>query len=106
MKFAVLDSTGEDIRDPDSEEKIGSVVRTKIKVKIVLVQEHLSVGRTYERTSGTSGLFGGPSVADLFSYRPPRPRTLAIDEAVFRPLEESESYVKRGDAVREIQDDD
>lgn len=106
MKFGVLDVTGAEIKDPDSREVIGSVMRTKIKVKAVEVQARISVCRTYEKTGGGGGLFGGPSIADLFQYQPPRSRTLATEEALFPPLTEAESYVKRGDPVRQIAEDD
>jgi hypothetical protein len=106
MNFAVLDESGHDIRDPDTNEVIGSVVREKIRVRIVEVQEQISVGRTYERTPGRGGLFGGPSISDLLQYQPARPRTLATDEALYQPLTEAESYVKSGDSVRQLPKDD
>jgi hypothetical protein len=106
MKFAVLDTTGSEIKDPDTNTVIGSVLRTKIKVRIVQVQAALSVGRTYEKTPGRGGLFGSPTIADMLQYEVPRPRTLATEEALFPPLTESESYIKRGDPVRQISDDE
>jgi hypothetical protein len=105
MTFAVLDNTGASIKDPDTNEEIGSVLRDKIRVKIVQVKDSLSVGRTYEVTRGRGGLFGSASIADMLAYEPPHPRTLSTDEAVFPPLNESQSYVKRGDIVRQVVDD-
>lgn len=105
MKFAVLDPSGNEIMDPESGRAIGSVFRTKINVRIVEVQPHLSVGRTYEMTPGRGGAFS-LSIADYLRYEPPHPRTLRTDEAVFQPIKEEESYVKRGDAVRQLPDEE
>jgi hypothetical protein len=106
MRFAVLDPSGVDITDPETLEPIGSVYRTKIRVQIIEVQPHMSVGRTYEKTLGVRGILDPSAfdVASLFRYDPPRLRTLKADDAVLQTITEAESYVKRGDPVRQIED--
>ena len=48
MIFDVLDSAGDNILDPDSGLVIGSIHRPKVRLKIVTVQDKLSVARTYK----------------------------------------------------------
>lgn len=55
MRFAILNSKGPDIKDPETGKSLGSVELEKTVVKIVRVQEHLSVGRTF-RTFKTAGI--------------------------------------------------
>jgi hypothetical protein len=47
MRFAVLNRRGTDIKDPDTGEPLGSVEIEKVLVKVVRVDEHLSVTRTF-----------------------------------------------------------
>ncbi|MEX2135933.1 MAG: hypothetical protein WEB29_03085 [Chloroflexota bacterium] len=101
MRFEVLDPNSEDIRDPDTQEVIGSVYRPKVNVEAVIVEDRLSVARTYERTGGTGGL-AALSLSRAFYGEPSRPVTLKTDEEMWEPLTEADSYVKRGDPVREI----
>src|SRR5262249_52570621 len=62
MYFDVLDPKGEDIKDPDTGEVLGSVERPKVRVQIVQVQERLSVASTYKQRQvnvGGQGLGSG-----------------------------------------------
>jgi hypothetical protein len=101
MRFEVLDPNSEDIQDPDTQEVIGSVYRPKVNVEAVIVEDRLSVARTYERTGGTAGI-GILGLNRAFYGEPSRPVSLKTDEEVWEPLTEAESYVKTGDPVREI----
>lgn len=110
MYFDVLDPKGEDIKDPDTDEVLGSVERPKVRVQVVKVQERLSVASTYKkrevnvggRGAGLPGLSGG--FAELFM--PPKYvtkyETLKTTERTWEDLDESESYVKIGDPVVQV----
>ena len=54
MRFAVLNRRGTDIRDPDTGDVLGSVELEKVLVKVVRVDEHLAVARTF-RTFTVAG---------------------------------------------------
>lgn len=106
MKFAVLSETGEDIRDPETDEVLGSVYRSKVEVQVVTVKERLSIGRTFKthrRNLGGGGV-GGAAIARAFE--PPRwvteYETLKIEESDWEDISESESYVSEGDPVEEV----
>ena len=43
MDFNVMDTNGEDIRDPDTNEVLGSIERPKIRVRVIHAQEKLAV---------------------------------------------------------------
>ena len=43
MDFNVLDTNGEDVRDPDTNEVLGSIERPKVRVRVVHAQERLAV---------------------------------------------------------------
>ena len=110
MYFDVLDPKGEDIKDPDTGEVLGSVERSKVRVQVVKVQERLSVASTYKkrevniggRGAGLTSLSGG--FAELFM--PPKfvtkYETLKTTERTWEDLDESESYVKIGDPVVQV----
>ena len=113
MKFRILDKENK-VFDPETKEELGMIQREKVRVKIVEVQEKISVGRTYEtyefKTSG-SGMFSSASMLDLLN--PPRiitkVKTLSFDEndtgTGYEPLNEERSYVKVGDDAELIIED-
>ena len=103
MKFEVLEPEGVAITDPETEMELGEEVGIKILVKVVRAEEEYSVARTFERVGGSQPL--GLGMAAILGATPSRPRTLRTDEALFAPLSEAKSYVKRGDPVRQIEDD-
>ena len=43
MDFNVMDTNGEDIRDPDTNEVLGSIERPKVRVRVIHAQEKLAV---------------------------------------------------------------
>lgn len=57
MYFDVLDPVGHDITDPDTGKILGSIERSKVRVKIAKVQDFLSVASTYK--SSTTNVGGG-----------------------------------------------
>ena len=100
MLFEVMDTRYINITDPDTKERLGSIVRPKVRVKITEVHDRLSVATTYRTENADIGTRLGGSVS--FSGRI---ETLekggklggAPDE-----IDESESYVKTGDPVIQI----
>lgn len=108
MYFDVLDPKGEDIKDPDSGEVLGSIERPKVRVRVVKVQDRLSVASTYKtRTINAGGQgpsFGISGLSDLFmpAKYVTRYETLKTDEKTWENLEEQESYVKTGDPVVQV----
>jgi hypothetical protein len=87
---------------------LGSVFRAKIEVKIVSVKEKLSIGRTF-RTFRRN--LGGRGFAPLGkAFEPPNwvteTETLKTAEKTWEDIDESESFVKTGDPVEEVRDDD
>ena len=105
MIFGVLEIK-EGITDPDTGEVLGSVESTKIRVKVVDVQPKLSVCRTYEPYQVNIG-GSGKSIFPAFFEPPPKwvtkVKTLKSEDAEFKDLGETGSYVRIGDKVRQLE---
>ena len=117
MVFRVLDIEEDDIVDPDSGVNLGSLERTKVKVKIDLVKKRMSIAKTYQKKTVN---IGGSAVGMVaFAERivnisdqltPPqwvdKYETLKLPDD-FEPLDESDSIVNIGDIViSTIEEDD
>lgn len=103
MKFEVLEPGGVAITDPETKTELGSVTIVKIRVRVTAVERKWAIAETFEFVGGGAG--GGLfTAAAMLGYGSAHVRTLRTDEAIARPLSEAESYVKRGDPVREIQE--
>lgn len=107
MYFDVLDPKGEDIRDPDSGDVLGSIDRPKVRVQVVKTEERLSVASTFRKKTVNVGGRGGLAVGGLAEmFLPPKHvtkyETLKTTEKTWEDLEESESYVKTGDPVVQV----
>jgi hypothetical protein len=104
MRFAVLDTAAEGIRDPETGEDIGSVYRTKVRVEVVVVKDRFSIARTYGKRRVNVGGSGIGTLGDAF--KPPRWETrfetLKASEAAWEELSEERSLVKTGDPIEEI----
>jgi hypothetical protein len=109
MKFRVFDRPAE-VRDPNTKEILGTVRREKVRVKVVAVQNKLSIGRTYETYEVHEGGGGFDSLGWARLLKPPRVvthvRTLRYDDSGldYGPLEEDKSYVKVGDPVESFEE--
>lgn len=106
MFFDVLDTSGEEIRDPENNELLGSVDRVKVRVKVTRVQDKLSVASTFEKTRIN---IGGEGIGiSTFSslLMPPKYvvkyKTLRLDDMTRGEISESQSYVKIGDPVEQV----
>ena len=107
MYFDVLDPKGDDIKDPDSGEVLGSIERPKVRVQVVKTEERLSVASTFRKKTVNVGGRGGFAVGGLAEmFLPPKHvtkyETLKTTEKTWEDLEESESYVKTGDPVVQV----
>ena len=110
MLFDVLDPTSENIRDPDTRQVIGSLSRPKVRVKIVDVQEKISVASTYRGKDVNIGGTGPSLNAWATLLAPPRWvrefETLKTEEATWEDLKEEDSYVATGDPVVQVIEDE
>jgi hypothetical protein len=104
MRFEVMEPTGVMVTDPDTGKPLGEETQVKIKVKVVRVESDYSVARSDEEIPGKGGSLFWASDA-LLKGTPARLRTLATDDALFPALDEEESFIKRGDPVREIEEE-
>src|SRR6476660_7390140 len=111
MKFDVMDPKGEDIRDPDTGEVLGSLPRPKVRVEVTQVAERLSVARTFKtrkvNVGGHNEAFAGLALNDFaISLLPPKwvteYETLKTHEKTWEDIAEEESYVKTGDPVVKV----
>ena len=107
MYFDVLDPKGEDIRDPDTHEILGSLERPKVRVQIVKTEDRISVASTFKKKTVNVGGRGGLAVSGLAEmFMPPKHvtkyETLKTTEKTWEDLEESDSYVKTGDPVVQV----
>lgn len=104
MKFAILDTAAEGIKDPETGEVLGSVYRTKVRVKVVAVKERLSIARTYVTRRVNVGGMGLGAFSETFKPAKweTRYETLKAEDAAWEALSEERSIVKTGDPVEQI----
>lgn len=106
MRFEVLDTKAENIKDPDTGELLGSIDRPKVQVEVTKVAEHLAIAATFRKKELNVG--GGMMALTALArqFEPPKYEakyeTLKTNEATWEDLDESKSFVKTGDPVREI----
>lgn len=104
MKFKILANTPMEVADPETGEKLGILDREKVRVTTTEVQEKFSVCKTYRTT--VIGGWNFPNFAAL-SVRQEFPETLKVEDSQLpQPLSEEESYVKVGDRVVQLMEDD
>ena len=108
MCFEIMDQKHQDIEDPDTGALLGSIERPKVRVKIIVVQDRLSLAATYKKKTinvGGSG-FGAIPVGLAQALMPPKwvtkYETLKTEEQTWENLDEKESFVKIGDAVVQV----
>jgi hypothetical protein len=108
--FEVLDTTGTDIRDPETARPIGSVLRPKVRVRVIEVQPDLAVAATYRTYRRNVGGTGPDLSMAIRSFSPPRwvkeRETFKPEDAAWEAISEDESFVKTGDPVRQVIEQD
>ena len=104
MQFQVLAESPVEIRDPETDELLGTVDREKVRVQAVDVHPNFSICRTYRvRRIPGSSMYYAMKLPTLIAPPETVPETLkAEDSEYLPPLPEEESYVKRGDRVVEL----
>ena len=105
MYFDVMDPTGEDITDPDTEEVLGSIERSRVRVKVTHVQERLSIASTYKTKRINVGGHGIDPKFTRFLMPPEwitKYETLKTKEKTWEDIDEEESYVRAGDPVIQV----
>lgn len=107
MYFDVLFPQSGEIRDPDTDEVLGSVKRTKVRVRVTEVQKKLAVASTYRfKQVNVGGPFDiGPFSRSLMPSKwITKYETLKKSEreAVKEDLDEEDSFVKVGDPVVQV----
>jgi len=107
MLFDVLDVKGEDIRDPDSDEVLGSLRRPKVRVRVTRVEERLSVASTFRSKKVNVGGQGDVAFGNIHKlFESPnwvrRYETLKTTEKTWEDLNEEDSFVRTGDPVIEV----
>ncbi len=96
------------IKDPDTNEVLGSIKRTKVRVQITEVQEKLAVASTYRSTRvnlGGAGFDFGPfSRALMPSEWITKYETLKKSDRkiLIEDIDEEDSFVKVGDPVVQV----
>jgi len=108
MKFKVLADKPTEIRDPETGKSLGTLDRDKVRVKATEVQARFSVCRTYKkRYVGGTSFFSIYAASSMLTQPREVAETLkAEDSSLPPPLSEKESYVKKGDRVVQLVDDD
>jgi hypothetical protein len=102
MKFKVLADEPTEIRDPETDELLGMVDRDKVRVKAIEVYDKFSICRTYRTV-----LVGNIDLGTFYQAKRTVAETLRADEASYiSPLPEEKSFVKKGDRVIEIIDEE
>ena len=115
MYFDVVDANGENIKDPDTGEVLGSINIPKVRVKVTQAQEKLSVATTYQSEKVN---VGGTASTGSFRTLGPFARSLMPAEWITKyetlektagtpePFNEKDSMVKTGDPVIQVLEDD
>ena len=108
MYFDVVDVNGQNIKDPDTGEVLGSIERSKVRVKITRVQEKLSVATTYRSENINVGGTGPAITIGPFARALMPPEWVTKYETSHKTgetpesLDEEDSAVKTGDPVVQV----
>jgi hypothetical protein len=102
QKFAILAESPIEIRDPQTNDLLDTIDRTKVQVEASEVRSKISICRTF-RVFGPAFSYLNTTKLVLEAMKDTRPETLRIeDDATPPPLTEEESYVKVNDRVTSV----
>jgi len=105
IKFGILAKEPIEIYDPETHEKLGMVDREKVRVIAAEVKERFSICKTYKKWTTVGSTFA--SIAGLMAAPRVKHETLKVNDSSFPPpLSEEESYVKIGDRVIQVKEED
>ncbi len=97
MRFSVLAAAQLEIRDPDTNELLGTIDREKTRVEAIDVQDRITVCQTYETTQ----MSGNPFL-EVYASRMVQKRLMIAESQLPGPLPLDDNYVKIGDVVRQV----
>ena len=100
MAFNVMNPKGDDIKDPDTHEPLGSVVLPKIRVRVSQVHDRVSVATTSHSISVSQ--LGAFAKLFLSAGRDTASGTLRRNNSNWEDLDEVDSFVKIGDPVVQL----
>lgn len=108
MKFKVLADKPTEILDPDTGDVLDYIDREKVRVQAMDVKPKASICKTYRiRSKGYSILSSTGDMIRELNTPSTSPETLRIqDSSLPPPLDEADSYVKKGDRVLELRSDE
>jgi hypothetical protein len=101
MHFAVLSKEPLEIRDPETDEVLDRIEREKVRVEAMDIRPKITICKTYRAKTSYLGILGG-----ILSPQPVHETLEAKDSSLPPPLSPEESYVKIGDRVILINDDE
>ena len=96
------------IRDPDTKKVLGSIKRTKVRVRVTEVQEKLAVASTFRSTRVNIGGAGRDFGSFARALMPPKWITKyetfkkSDREVLNEDIDDEDSYVKVGDPVIQV----
>lgn len=107
MKFKVLAAEPVEVRDPETDEVLGIIDREKVRVSVVDLKEKFSICKTYRKWTTRGGaLYLGSLALNMLEAPKTVYETLkAEDSSLPQPLSDDESFVKRGDRVVQVAND-
>ena len=77
--------------------------REKVRVRITEVRDRMAIGRTFTKYQTGGGILGSLTMPNFYAPSRTRFRTLRVEDSELPPpLPEEESFVKRGDRVRQV----
>jgi hypothetical protein len=107
MVFEVLDKNATEIVDPETNKILGSIDRPKVEIRVVTVEERLSIAETYKTRRVNRGGNGSSLTAITGMFNPPDyvdvRETLKAEDKAWEDLPEEKSFVKIGDPVRRVE---
>lgn len=104
MRFAIVASTPKEISDPETDEVLDVVDQLKALVQATEVRERITICSTYKAPRLSGGIF---SALYSFSRRSDSPQEVSDsleDFSLPALLSSEESYIKRGDPVKQVED--
>jgi hypothetical protein len=106
MQFKVLAGEPIEIRDPDTDKLLGTLDKEKVRVRVSEVLDTFSVCKTF-RTKIVGTTSSASFAYNMIVGRREIPETLKTNDSDYpEPLSEKDSYVKRGDRVLQILEDE
>lgn len=106
MLFDIIAPGGQEITDPKTGEILGSLDKPKVRVKVVSVQDRLSVAATYRKRRENVGGTGSFIEAYSRMLAPPKwvtkYETLKTTDSVWEDLSDEDSYISLGDPVVQV----